>query len=787
MRITRLRLTDFKVHGSLIIEPAARLTVIRGPNESGKSTLGQAIELALFGESVLGGEDGRDEWAWGASSPPEVVLEFEADGQAGRLVRRLTASSVEAELALDGHTSTDPRLIEEQVAQLTGIPSRGFWRATASVGHRELDALDGDEPLLQERLQQVVSGADRGTARAKRMLQSAIERDRGDGQAVAGQIQRVGEEIELLERELTLGQDALDRLLADRSAAARARRRREELELQLRRQQAELAQTERAERLARQRDDAAERLALLERAVELTEEAERSQRAMPSGITLPQLRAAVTRASGLRYEISELEAEVSVAAEATATDERPEMAPPRPMRWLVLAAVLVALGWIASFLLSDAGLVGGAVMAALAAGVVVTLVAAVRGAGRRRQYGLAMQLAQAAITQHGEDERSQQERLRRSQRELASTLAAVGVDDVEAAEALLDSMQERTEALAHIEGELRGLGIEDRNLRRLREAREQAAVAAEQANQAAFAMGSPSDDPAAAHADAERLVAQTLVERDEARSAEDLAQARVDANQVDAELLAGLAERLALARERSAELEGHTLVYEGTLRAIEAAERATLKTAARYLEEHMGPAIAAITDGRYDAIEVDERDLAFRVRVPETGELVDVERLSRGTVDQVYLGARLGLLRLVSLDRRPPLILDDPFVSFDDARAERALRLVKRLATDHGLQVLYLTCSDRFDTLADELVVLPAPSSERLLAHPPRPVPDVVTGASEPAGAPVPTLRFEPDPRPNPDPAAPRRNVRPAPAPDPDTGIVDPFGLGRSGGNEVPG
>ena len=117
-----------------------------------------------------------------------------------------------------------------------------------------------------------------------------------------------------------------------------------------------------------------------------------------------------------------------------------------------------------------------------------------------------------------------------------------------------------------------------------------------------------------------------------------------------------------------AELERRVLVYEGTLAAIEAAEAATLKTAARYLEERMGPTIAAVTDGRYDDIEVDEKSLAFRVRAPETGEFVDVDQLSQGTADQLFLAARLGLVRLVTLDRRPPLILDDPFVTFDAPR-----------------------------------------------------------------------------------------------------------------------
>jgi uncharacterized protein YhaN len=63
----------------------------------------------------------------------------------------------------------------------------------------------------------------------------------------------------------------------------------------------------------------------------------------------------------------------------------------------------------------------------------------------------------------------------------------------------------------------------------------------------------------------------------------------------------------------------------------------------------------------------------------------------------------------VTGDRRPPLILDDPFVTLDDGRAPRALELLREVAAD--FQVIYLTASDRYDTLADRVVVLDGPTA----------------------------------------------------------------------------
>ena len=94
--------------------------------------------------------------------------------------------------------------------------------------------------------------------------------------------------------------------------------------------------------------------------------------------------------------------------------------------------------------------------------------------------------------------------------------------------------------------------------------------------------------------------------------------------------------------------------------------------------------------------------------------------LSQGTLDLVYLAARLGLVRLVTGDRRPPLVFDDPFVTLDDVRAERALSLLKRVAPD--FQIIYLTTSDRYDAAADAVVELPGPDGRGRRRRPtPRP------------------------------------------------------------------
>ncbi len=156
-------------------------------------------------------------------------------------------------------------------------------------------------------------------------------------------------------------------------------------------------------------------------------------------------------------------------------------------------------------------------------------------------------------------------------------------------------------------------------------------------------------------------------------------------------------------------LQGRLRVYEATLKTLDTAEKATLRTATRYLEKRMVVDLERVTAGRYRRVQVDDENLALRVWAPERGDWVDVSTLSQGTLDTVYLAARIGLVRLVTGDRRPPLVLDDPFVTLDDERAKRALELLRDISTD--FQVIYLTTSNRYDKTADAVVVLEGPTA----------------------------------------------------------------------------
>ena len=68
--------------------------------------------------------------------------------------------------------------------------------------------------------------------------------------------------------------------------------------------------------------------------------------------------------------------------------------------------------------------------------------------------------------------------------------------------------------------------------------------------------------------------------------------------------------------------------------------------------------------------------------------------LSTGTVDQLFLAARLALLDIITGGCSPPVLLDDTFSNFDDMdRKERAFEILESIVAGE-YQALYFTCHD---------------------------------------------------------------------------------------------
>jgi uncharacterized protein YhaN len=163
--------------------------------------------------------------------------------------------------------------------------------------------------------------------------------------------------------------------------------------------------------------------------------------------------------------------------------------------------------------------------------------------------------------------------------------------------------------------------------------------------------------------------------------------------------LAALDERTQMLRKRVSTLEAFESAVLLARAHIEDRTRETHQKFARRLADYASRTFDGITGGRYLDVRVDPTTLAVRVRAPETGAIVDVDRLSGGTYEQAYFVVRLAMIRMFAEGlETTPIILDDPFVHWDDERIARVLPILKA-ATRDG-QVILLTLSENLAAAA---------------------------------------------------------------------------------------
>ena len=715
MRIRRLRVQNLRRYRELDIDLAPGLTIVRGPNEAGKSTIQRAIELALTRRvtSAAGDLDSLRSWDALDGAQTVVAIEFDQDEdgeiRTGTLEKTFAGSKGTVDLQYDGQSITDPALADQVLAELTGVPTEGFFRSTGSVRHMEVAGLARDEAALRDRLQASISGADRGTSFARKKLDKALHDLTTRGDKNPGRLKIAEQALAQAAASVEHGDLALAQLERDRDSLSGARERRGEAESSLVERRGLLEKARQAERLAAERDAAKERYDRFRRALEVSDEIATLATAHPSPNALPVLRQVVERLRVSDTRLRELRAMLSGEV-----DVQFEVAPESPWQLvsrfsipLVIIGVLVTLAAVAGSAsrvldLGPIPLIVGLVVAGV--GLVLAIVAIVMRRGSRMDT----QLRDVEIDRRLRGRSDLEEEQLMLEADVKRQLESLGLDDLPAAEAMLTAETEHVATIDRLSAQLDGLVGKEPPVA-LPGMRDAAALEIEQKTSALEALGPVAKEPRAR----ERLEVEVKGQEtalESARDDEANARARVEANPVDAEQVAAQAERLAAWREQMATLERRQRVYALTLQSIDDAERATMKTVTRYLEKHMVGDLATVTDGRYRRVQVDDRTLDIEVMAPEKGDWVKVSSLSQGTLDLVYLTARLGLVRLVTGDRRPPLLMDDPFVSLDDARAMRALGLLKAIAAD--FQVIYMTTSDRYDSAADAVVELPGPTAK---------------------------------------------------------------------------
>ena len=113
--------------------------------------------------------------------------------------------------------------------------------------------------------------------------------------------------------------------------------------------------------------------------------------------------------------------------------------------------------------------------------------------------------------------------------------------------------------------------------------------------------------------------------------------------------------------------------------------------------ENLSKNINEITNGKYTNVMVqDDNGLVVEL---ENGNYVEANRLSVGTIDQLYLSLRLSMIEDLS-NEKMPIILDEAFAYYDTQRLKNILRYLANTYKDR--QIILFTCTEREKNIFDE-------------------------------------------------------------------------------------
>ena len=81
MFLKSIYLKNFRRFKELELDFPGDITVVRGPNEQGKSTLVAAIEAGIFANPASESKEAQALRSWGVKEAPQILLVFEAEGR----------------------------------------------------------------------------------------------------------------------------------------------------------------------------------------------------------------------------------------------------------------------------------------------------------------------------------------------------------------------------------------------------------------------------------------------------------------------------------------------------------------------------------------------------------------------------------------------------------------------------------------------------------------------------------------------------------------------------------
>ena len=687
MKLIKLQVTNYRKFKELTLAFADGINVITGPNEAGKSTIASALFDVLFADPATRARQFNERvLPWNGARDVVLVLEFEHELTRFRLEKNFAAHTCKLTNLETNRSAETFAQVNATLEKMLTYASPEIFSATAFIRQSELASIQSGSDLISAVQNAAGSGAKVNIQKVIEELNDQIHELRVGMDRPAknpGQLKQSQDQIARLKTELAEKRQLWEkRKTADTTAKKTGNRLDEisekitQLELLINNHKLREDLTQKLGELDHEIRNYEARIQEFEKlhALKSENEAQLNQFTYLQKIDPDKLaRELTTISESVRITRAELE---KVPAQPEVKEKESFK-----LQKLVLPAGIIAGGVIVSLLLNS--IVPVIIAGALAAVVFVTAnkntVEADLKAEKTRLASYKVQL---------------QNKLEDYNQHYAAMTAKYGIKNLDEFYTQKARFTALRETLTEIDGQLKGL-LQGEKPETIREKQINLMTRKKQIEHAEL-----TDDIKNAKLGPEEYLRKRreldLLYLEKKRAEQTAAESKVRSEDVGVEIeqLNSLEEQLASAEANSAFYQDKLKVLAHIIDGLNGALSETAATSQDVVSKVVSGFLPALTANRYSQIRLTDK-LEIEVFSPEKNDWLDpVSVLSKGTVDQIYFLTRIAFIKIIYRGKQVPVILDDPFVTFDKQRRNSAKKILQELSAE--FQMILLTHSDEY-------------------------------------------------------------------------------------------
>ena len=160
------------------------------------------------------------------------------------------------------------------------------------------------------------------------------------------------------------------------------------------------------------------------------------------------------------------------------------------------------------------------------------------------------------------------------------------------------------------------------------------------------------------------------------------------------EKISELEEKLYIEKENLNNLENKTKIFNITKELIENSYQEMKNNVTPKFNKNLSKNIEKLSNGKYKKLIIND-DISVEL---ENGNYISADRLSTGTIEQIYLALRLSVIDEISSEKLP-ILLDETFAYYDNERLEEALKFLSEIEN----QIIIFSCTDREKEIFNKL------------------------------------------------------------------------------------